>query len=120
MEFVLPEWVPQFGWAGIALAAVLAVLRGWLLPARTVDALREDYARNLDAVRSDRDERVAEVTAISNTWRDAYDTEREARLIHLQAVDQTLDTVETILGIIQAWDIALPRILNGDEEVERV
>lgn len=104
----LPAWLPDLGWAGVALIVVVLVLRGKLLPESTLEKTGRLYSEEIQRVQADRDARLREVQAIASTWREAYETERDARAADLQAVTRTLQLSELTLDIIRSWDKALP------------
>lgn len=101
-------WFVQYGIAGaLAVFFTLLVLRGYLQPQSTVKSIREDHAELVRVVREDRDTRVAEIAEVAKTWRDAYETERTARQVGLEAVDRVIEVSELTLDIVKAWDQAL-------------
>lgn len=98
-------WYVQYGVIGVlTVTFVLLVLRGYLQPRTVVQDLR-----------SDRDTRVAEISEIADTWREAYMTERDARRLHLEAVTRNLEVSELTLDIVRSWDKTLTDLSEGHD-----
>lgn len=103
----VPAWIEQYGLFGfLALSVVVLILRGYLQPRSTVQEIRKD-----------RETRVREISEIAATWRDAYQTERDARRTQTEAVVRNLEVSELTLDIVKSWDKALTA-LNEDEGTE--
>lgn len=76
--------VPIAGLTAPALAgfAVLAVLRGWLVPRKTYDDLKEDRDR----------------------WQQAHSISEEARLTQTRQLDAVLEVGQTVKNVMEALD----------------
>src|SRR5687768_17335486 len=67
----------------LAVIVILAILRGYLVPKSTLDAVRQDY-----------DERAAELKSLTEeriqSWKDLYETQRQATDTTAEAIDEVL------------------------------
>lgn len=105
MPFGFSILVPSvYGLLGVV---VLAVLRGYLVPRRI-----------LEDVRRDRDDRVAEARALAETWRIAYEFEREANGQLREHGQLSIETARTATAVVRA--IAAPAPLEGDPDASAV
>lgn len=85
-DFALPAWVGAAGpTAGLGLAVVLALMRGWLVPRWTMDARAHDWK-----------ERLGEARADAAIWR-AIALERTAQVTELVRLAQTTERVVAAL-----------------------
>lgn len=61
---LIPSWVTDVGpAAGVILIFVLAILRGWLVPKRTMDAMIEVHKQRADEWKAVSDANAARATA---------------------------------------------------------
>lgn len=91
---------------GLIALIVLAVLRGYLVPRRV-----------LEDVRQDRDDRVAEARALADAWRQAYEFERDANGQLREHGQLSLDTARTATAVVRA--ITAPSV-EGDPDANAV
>lgn len=89
----IPTTIPQWGLLGVFLTAVVwviyAVMRGILVPRRTVDDIRKD-----------RDERLAQSLEIIKIWKETAE-ERQKAISELKPmIEEIVDNHATILKIL--------------------
>lgn len=91
------DWLVVQGSAVTILAGVvLAIIRGWLVPRKT-----------LEDVRADRDARVAAAEAREEQWRQAYLTGQDTIRQLTQQHDELLEIGRTNSAVIQALPAAI-------------
>lgn len=88
MDLAAIPWV-QGSLVTIALAAIFAtagaVIKGYLVPQKKVDELRQDHAKQIEDLRADRDARVNEANADADEWLRLWKEERQAHETTRQA-----------------------------------
>lgn len=87
MDVDLPAWVGEYGpAAGIALAVLGALLRGWLVPRRTVDTLLGTQREMIDLLKA---QNVAEQAATTAERRARETAEQQAQTLIAEMATQT-------------------------------
>jgi uncharacterized ion transporter superfamily protein YfcC len=98
-------WVTSGGAAGIVVIAVIAVLRGWLIPATTFDKMVKQYEDRIAELIKQYDVRVTEAVNREKEWREAHKVAEEARRVAASQVDDLLQQGETVEAFIRALPI---------------
>jgi hypothetical protein len=96
----LAQVAPGGALVTIVATSVLAVVRGWLVPRRSVDQLIQVQA-----------ERLAEARLREQEWRAAWDAERQTRRILDQHTSDVLEGLRTVEALLRA----LPAAKSGGD-----
>lgn len=93
-ELTLNQLVSAGGWLGVIVLAILAMMRGWLIPLKTVKALEDVYK----AIIEDKDKQI-------DQWRKAYNAQSER-------ADQLTESQSTILDAVRTNNIVLQEFIE--------
>ena len=98
MDQLISHFGPGGGLVALIAAAVLAVIRGWLVPKRTVDQLAEATAR-VEAVQA---QRLADSVARESEWKAAWQAADEARRVQAEQLRELLELGRTMDAFIRS------------------
>lgn len=101
------SWL-QWSAGAIVVLAVVMVLTGRLVPSRAVKELRKD-----------RDERVAEVRAEVQVWRDAYMTLLKTQDVTVHYLGQLTEVGSTMNALLKALPPPKPSSEDGHDAPSR-
>lgn len=96
----LTPWIVPGGAVGIAGSAVLAVIKGWLVPRRVLDDVRQDRDERVDEANKRADDRVGDANKRAEEWRSAFLAAEESRRQLSMQVETALESMTTVTRLV--------------------
>jgi len=90
----------RVAYAALLSLAIIALLRGWIVPRSTVNDIRVD-----------RDKRLTDLIEEKNQWRKAYEVSESAREKESETNRELLENSRTTASFIQSL-----RVVRGDRD----